>query len=323
MLDEAELGMETLGMQSQIATLDEIKPHRISLQPREVLESPRAHMSSQYLCSTTHPDSTHIIHEVQVRDHKGEMQRVRALINCSATSIFMSPRLRKKLGLADEAVGITTIGLDGRVMESAKNSQKVTMTVQYLEHLAPVDEQEVLVVPIQAYDLVLGLPWFTSRNPNIDWTCRRLNCLGTPYGVPGETELSRPDDSSRGNCGEDPPAPPPDIGILGSTAFNDLSASDEDVTAFALQIGRCTGLLGATLDVNNLDKPGKTRALDGRAGSSGGSCGRRVTHWQWLNDCYRLAESRREYWMAAVPIEYNSLRQRLLVSATIPLHVFF
>jgi hypothetical protein len=50
-------------------------------------------MFSQYLCGTETPDSAHIIHEVQIRDRHGEMQRVRALIDCGATSIFMSPRL--------------------------------------------------------------------------------------------------------------------------------------------------------------------------------------------------------------------------------------
>jgi hypothetical protein len=30
------------------------------------------------------------------------------------------------------------------------------MTVQYMNHLAPVHKPEVLVVPMRAYDLVLG-----------------------------------------------------------------------------------------------------------------------------------------------------------------------
>ena len=34
------------------------------------------------------------------------------------------------------------------------------ITVQYWDYLAPVDESDVLVVPMSAYDLVLGLPWF-------------------------------------------------------------------------------------------------------------------------------------------------------------------
>jgi hypothetical protein len=50
----------------------------------------------------------------------------------------------------------------------------------------------------------------------------------------------------------------PDIQTLGATAFDDLLASDEVVAAFALRIGECTGLLGATLEDITLDSPGNT-----------------------------------------------------------------
>jgi hypothetical protein len=41
--------------------------------------------------------------------------------------------------------------------------------VQYFEHLKQVDESEVFVVPMKAYNLVLGLPWFKARNLEIGW----------------------------------------------------------------------------------------------------------------------------------------------------------
>ena len=50
----------------------------------------------------------------------------------------------------------------------------------------------------------------------------------------------------------------PGIQTLGATAFDDLLASDEVVAAFALRIGECTGLLGATLEDITLDSPGNT-----------------------------------------------------------------
>jgi len=55
----------------------------------------------------------------------------------------------------------------------------------------------------------------------------------------------------------------PDIQTLGATTFNDLVASNEVIPAFALQIGKFTGLLGAPLEDSTLDSPGiKTQALD-------------------------------------------------------------
>jgi len=254
-------------------------------------------MLSQYLCGTETPDSAHIIHEIQIRDKHGEMQRVRALIDCGATSVFMAPRLLKRLGISHEAAHTTTLGLGGQIMQHAKDSRKTSKTVQYMEHLAPVTEPEVLVVPMRAYDLVLGLPWFRARNPEIDWNLRRLTALRSPNG-PQAADISGGEDKPPPEAhetlperGEDTPAP--DIQLLGATTFGNLLASDEVVEAFALRIGECTGLLGATAGTTTLagEKP---RRWTRRAGSSGGSCGRRASPRRRLNDCYRLAESRRE-----------------------------
>jgi len=139
-------------MQTLMATMDSIQPHQIALQSRVLMESPKANLSSQYLCGTSRPDTSHIIHEVYISDGSGEMQRVRALIDSGTTSIFMTPRLRKQLALADEPAYVTTLGLNGHVMAHASESRKTTFTVQYMEHLSPVQESEVLVVPMRAYD---------------------------------------------------------------------------------------------------------------------------------------------------------------------------
>jgi len=88
-----ELGLETIGMRSLMATLDEIQPHRIAMKSRVILEPPAARMSSQYLCGTTKSDTSHIVHELYVRNVYRERQCIRALIDCGTTSIFMAPRL--------------------------------------------------------------------------------------------------------------------------------------------------------------------------------------------------------------------------------------
>jgi len=54
-------------------------------------------------------------------------------------------------------------------MQHAKDSRKRRITVQCVNYLAPVDRSDMLVVPMRAYDLVLGLPWFPKHNPDIDW----------------------------------------------------------------------------------------------------------------------------------------------------------
>jgi len=178
--DEAELGLERLAMQTLMATMDSIQSHRIASKSWVLMESPKAHRSCQYLGGTSRPDTSHIVHEVFIGDGSGEMQRVRALMDCGATSIFLTLSLQIRLGLADEPPYVTTPGLNGHRMAHTSESRNTTFTVQYMEHLSPVQESEVLVVPMRAYNLVLGLPWFQSRNPDVDWQCGRRLALRTP-----------------------------------------------------------------------------------------------------------------------------------------------
>ena len=156
-------------MQTLMATMDSIQPHRIGFKSRVLLERPNAHMLSQYLCGTSRLDTSHIIHEVFIRDGNGAMQHVRALIDCSATSIFKELRLRNQRGQADQPAYVMTLGRNGQAMAHASDSRITAFTFQYIEHLSPVQESEVLVVPMQAYNMVLGLRWFQSKNPDVDW----------------------------------------------------------------------------------------------------------------------------------------------------------
>jgi len=54
-------------------------------------------------------------------------------------------------------------------MQHAKNSRKTRITVHSVDYLAPEDKSDVLVVPMRAYNLVLGVPWFPKQNADNDW----------------------------------------------------------------------------------------------------------------------------------------------------------
>jgi len=58
-------------------------------------------------------------------------------------------------------------------------SRTASSLVQYFEHLKPVDESEVLVIPMKVYNLVLGLPWKETRkstSATVNWQpCERQN----------------------------------------------------------------------------------------------------------------------------------------------------
>jgi len=171
----------------------------------------------------------------------------------------------------------------------------MAMTVRYLDHLAPVHKPEVLVIPMRDYDLVLGLPWFKTRKPEIEWATGRLISSRTPSGRGEEhrsgmivqwyegwddksTNVRLPDIggstptiNSMSETAVNPNGKPresgedsstTDIEILGATAFDDLSASDETIETFGLQIGECSGLLGATMEVTTLEHPGEIETIN-------------------------------------------------------------
>jgi len=178
--NEMHLGMEKLCAQTLMATLEEVQPHQIPIKSRVILESPTAGVLSQYICGTEIRNSAHRLHKVQIRDRNCKMQCLRALIECGATTILMAPSLLMWLGMSREAAHITTLDLHGGVMQHAKDSRKTRITVQYLDYLGPVVKSDVLVVPMDAYDLILALPWFQKRHPDIDWAHRRLTSQRSP-----------------------------------------------------------------------------------------------------------------------------------------------
>jgi hypothetical protein len=216
--------------------------HRIALKSRVRLEAPRSQalFSSQYLCGSSRPDTCHVIHEISIQDVQGIWIRVKALIDCGATRIFASPKLIEILGLQTQQAHTTTYGLDGKVMSHAKDSRKTRLSVSYFEHEQPVDESEVLIVPMTAYDLVLGLLWFKARNPGIDSEAGRLLSLQRRQPQPN-------------NHGKEvlPTETGPDIQTLSATAFEDLCSSDEVSDTFSLSLGEWNALLGATTGTHN------------------------------------------------------------------------
>jgi hypothetical protein len=119
----------------------------------------------------------HISHEVLIPIIHGDIQQVKALIHGDAMSIFISLSLLRTLEQPHEPALTSTQGPNGQVMMAAKESQKVSLLVQYFEHLKPVDKSEVLVVPMKELVIVFGLPWFKARTPEICWTKGQLTAL--------------------------------------------------------------------------------------------------------------------------------------------------
>jgi len=125
-IDELELGMQSLGTSALMATMEEIQKHWVSLMPRVVLEPEHSHVTSIFGWNGG-PDSSHIVHQVQIRNQDRVLQSIPALIDCSATRISMSPQSLNRLGLPHEAVHITTHSLAGLVIAHGTKSHKTGM----------------------------------------------------------------------------------------------------------------------------------------------------------------------------------------------------
>ena len=110
----------------------------------------------------------------------------------------------------------------------------------------PVDEPHVVIVPMTIYDRLLGLRWFQSRNPEIDWSKGQLLGLRRPVGNSGneQTITSLPQGDRFAEDGACKHPPNVDIQFMGATTFDDLHASSEVAAAFTIPIDECIGLLG-------------------------------------------------------------------------------
>jgi hypothetical protein len=91
--------------------------------------------------------------------------------------------------------------------------------------------REILIAPMTAYDLVLGLPWFKTGNPEVD-------------GEEGKLLSLRRQPTKPHSHGKEARAGP-DIQMLSAAA---LEASTKFSGAFDLTLGECRGMLGATVE---------------------------------------------------------------------------
>lgn len=95
----------------------------------------------------------------------------------------MAATLRKLLGLPDQPTSIITLDLNCQGSSHRSQCRKNLFTVQYLAYLQPVEQSEVLVGHMRASDMALGLVWFHSRNPEVDWQHCRLLAQQTSGGA--------------------------------------------------------------------------------------------------------------------------------------------
>jgi gag-polyprotein putative aspartyl protease len=142
--------------------------------------------SSQYLCGTERKSSAHVTLTARAAAPGKDSgnREISVLLDCGASSNFISPELARDLGCTLRRAYTTTYGLDGNILSDAFSSRRTAISLEHAEHAYEID---ALVVPLTAYQLVLGMPWFRAQNPVIDWRNGKL--LGQAGGRPPEASV--------------------------------------------------------------------------------------------------------------------------------------
>jgi hypothetical protein len=157
-----------------------------------------------------------------------------------------------------EAIQRRQVALKPRVIQVSPRAPKMTIFAQYFDHLTPFNKRKVLVVPIKAYKLVLGLPWFRTRNPETDWSQHSVLSLWTPCGSGSHGT----EDSQLGQ----PEANIVSIETLLGTSFGDLLASEQVAGEFSLRTEDCIRLLQAKVERTH-ENGAYPRMLDEQVGA--------------------------------------------------------
>jgi len=133
---------------------------------------------------------------------------------------------------------------------------------------------------MKTYDLVLGLPCFKARTPEIDWTKGRLTALQMPNGPQWSKSPEADHATSLLKCGKGNPNGhlTPDMQLLGATAFDHLVAGGQVVEGFTIRVRECQWFLESSLEGITKGE-GNTRILNVRAGAMAG-----VVAEEWHTD---------------------------------------
>jgi hypothetical protein len=95
-----------------------------------------------------------------------------ALVDCGATGDFVSQDFISQHRISSTPLDTksTLLLADGTSRDITKRAPEMTVKFSGME-----SKVSPLIVPLQGYDAILGMPWLTTYNPTIDWRTRQLS----------------------------------------------------------------------------------------------------------------------------------------------------
>lgn len=114
-------------------------------------------------------------HQLLVFDATISGRPAKVMLDSGASRDFISRRLVSQLGLATSKAARTSVVLaDGSVNMSARQCRAIQINIG-----SYTTTRDLLLTDLQQYDVILGKPWLTSVNPDIDWACNTVSIAGT------------------------------------------------------------------------------------------------------------------------------------------------
>jgi len=102
----------------------------------------------------------------------GTRAKAVSLIDCGATGNFVSESFVKKCGLTPQECPLRVCLADGRTTESVGILHDVRVRIgTYAERM------DLIVTPLQGYDIILGMAWLEEYNPPVDWRGKSLTLI--------------------------------------------------------------------------------------------------------------------------------------------------
>jgi hypothetical protein len=118
------------------------------------------------------PSSSHFKIQVTLKG-RNRSATVAAMVDCGATALFISKRFMKEKKIRTHLIPheIPLYNIDG----SRNRAGSITHMTRLRLQVGDIEEWQVfLVTELGPEDVVLGLPWLRSANPNIDWAGGRM-----------------------------------------------------------------------------------------------------------------------------------------------------
>lgn len=157
---------------TELFTLDVLHPrsaHAVGSQLNQVDQSRTNATSAAAFVAREGPVTRHLI-KLQGKVGGGR-HRALFLIDCGATGNFVSEEYVKRYKLHTSRLSSNDI------VSLADGSQQSTgsyLASESIEIGSYQDNIDLVVFPIQGYDVILGMPWLEKFNPTIDWRDRTI-----------------------------------------------------------------------------------------------------------------------------------------------------